>query len=65
MATTISVSGETKEILRRFGSKGETYDQIVRRLIEIANDATAAEERWNRILSEDEFISAEAIRDHR
>ena len=60
MATTIFVSGETKELLRRFGSKGETYDQIIRRLIEIANDATAAEERWNRILSEDEFISAEA-----
>jgi len=60
MATTISVSGETKELLRRFGNRGETYDQIIRRLIEIAN-ATAAEERWNIILSEDEFISAEEL----
>jgi len=60
MATTISVSGETKEILRRFGSKGETYDQIIIRLIEKANCASA-EERWNRILNEDEFISADEL----
>jgi hypothetical protein len=60
MATTISVSGETKEILRRFGGKGETYDRIIMRHIEKAN-CTAAEERWNRILSEDEFISAEEL----
>jgi len=60
MATIISVSGETQELLRRFGNRGETYDQIIRRLIEIAN-ATSAEECWNRILNKDEFISAKKL----
>lgn len=60
MATTISVSGETKEILRRLGNKGETYDQIIKKLIEKAN-CSAAEERWNRILNEDEFVSADEL----
>lgn len=34
--TTIQISKETKELLRRIGRKGETYDQIIRRLIKQA-----------------------------
>lgn len=36
MATTIAVSPDTKENLRKFGEKGETFDQIIRRLMEDA-----------------------------
>lgn len=32
--TTISVDRETKEKIKSFGSKGETFDQILRRVIE-------------------------------
>lgn len=54
-ATTISVSRKTRDLLASFGSKDETYDDIIRRLIEEAG-FKAYEKRWNRILAEDEFI---------
>jgi len=34
--TTIQVSVETRDRLRRIGRKGETYDDIIRRLLELA-----------------------------
>lgn len=37
MNTTIAVSVETKNLLKEFGSKGETYDDIIRRLHESAS----------------------------
>lgn len=54
MATTIAVSPDTKENLRKFGEKGETFDQIIRRLME---DACwrKADARWNKILEDEEF----------
>lgn len=54
MATTIAVSSDTKENLRKFGEKGETFDQIIMRLMEDAR-WKKADERWNRILADDEF----------
>ncbi|MFH0927203.1 MAG: hypothetical protein V1822_01355 [Candidatus Micrarchaeota archaeon] len=36
MQTTIAVESNTKEMLKLFGSKGQTYDQILKSLIEIA-----------------------------
>lgn len=58
--TTIALSVETKEALRTLGSKGETYERIVRRLI---RDATMKRlnDRWNRILEEDEFFPLEEL----
>ena len=32
MTTTIAISEETKELLKTLGTKGETYDQIIRNL---------------------------------
>ena len=34
--TTIQVTKETREMLKELGKKGETYDDIIRRLIELA-----------------------------
>ena len=34
--TTIQVSVETRNMLKRLGRKGETYDEIIRRLMERA-----------------------------
>jgi len=34
--TTIQISKETRELLKQIGHKGETYDQIIRRLIKKA-----------------------------
>lgn len=60
MATTVSLDEETKEMLKRFGRKGETYDQIIRRLIETAGWAKL-DERWNEILETDEFIALDEL----
>ena len=58
--TTIAVSNETKEMLRHFGEKGESYDNIVRRLIE-ETSWKELDQRWNKILEEDEFISLDEL----
>jgi predicted CopG family antitoxin len=59
-ATTISVKPETKEMLKRLGRKGQTYDDLIRELVEIASIADL-EKRWNRILEEEEFIPLDEL----
>ncbi len=34
--TTIQISKETREKLKKFGIKGETYDEIIKRLLKLA-----------------------------
>lgn len=58
--TTISLRRETRELLREFGRKGESYDEIVRRLIERAS-LKELDERWNRILRDERFIPLEEL----
>ncbi|MEE9601619.1 MAG: hypothetical protein V3W22_07990 [Thermoplasmata archaeon] len=58
--TTISVRRETKELLKEFGKKGDTYDQIIRRLVEQAS-MRELNRRWNRILEEEKFIPLENL----
>ncbi|MCK5773078.1 MAG: hypothetical protein KAH57_04765 [Thermoplasmata archaeon] len=60
MATTIAVAPETKETLRILGEKGESYDHIINRLIEKAA-WKKLDERWNRILNEDDFIPLDEL----
>lgn len=60
MAPTISLGEETKEMLQRLGQKGETYDDIIRRLIENAGWASL-DDRWNEILQSDEFIDLDEL----
>ena len=52
--TTVSVKPETKAILRGLGSKGQTYDEIIRMLVQKAS-IKGLDKRWNRILEEGEF----------
>ncbi len=52
--TTISVKQETKEILKELGTKGQTYDEIIRMLVERVS-IKELDKRWNRILEEEEF----------
>lgn len=53
--TTIQLSKETKEKISSFGSKGESYDEILRRLY-----ALAVKEQLKEFLMSDEgFISLE------
>ena len=34
--TTIQISRETREKLKKIGSKGQTYDEVIQKLLEIA-----------------------------
>jgi len=51
---------ETKEILRHFGAEKESYDHVIRNLIEEAG-WKELDARWNRILAEDEFIPLDEL----
>lgn len=52
--TTIPLSHSTRDALKKLGTKGETYDEILQRLIAIA-EQIAFVERQSRILREEEF----------
>ena len=58
--TTISLRKETKELLKEFGKKGDTYDDILRRLVEQAS-MRELDERWNRILRDEKFIPLDEL----
>lgn len=53
--TTIALAKSTKEKLRLLADKGETYDAVVLRLIHRAA-LKQQDDRWNRILREEEFV---------
>ncbi len=53
--TTIPVSKETRDRLKRLASKGETYDGLLHRLIETV-EAHMLYEREKRILETEEFV---------
>ncbi len=53
--TSISIRKETKDILRKLGSKGQTYDKVIRELLKKAS-VKGLDTRWNRILEEEEFV---------
>ena len=55
MATTISVTMKTKEKLSHLGSKGQTYDEIINKAIELAERQLFYDEQ-KRILKEDDFV---------
>jgi len=42
-------------MLRSLGTKGQTYDDVIRDLVERAS-IKELDARWNRILEEEEFI---------
>ncbi len=58
--TTIQVSKMTRDQLRQFGRKGETYDQVLHRLMELARKAAFFKD-IDRILETEEFAPLEEI----
>ncbi|HKZ64197.1 MAG TPA: hypothetical protein VJ400_07130 [Thermoplasmata archaeon] len=54
MMTTVPLSKEIRDRLRRLATKGETYDQLLRRLLADA-EARLLYEREKRILESEEF----------
>lgn len=59
-STTIAIDSKTREQLKRFGYKDETYDQIIRRLMETAG-REALHQRQKHILETEEFVSIDDL----
>ena len=60
MTTTIAVSEETRDLLKKLGSKSETYDEIIRKALDIAQEKIFTE-RQERILKTEEFVSIDEL----
>jgi len=58
--TTISITKETKKALVQLGTKGETYDSIIRKLIK-RFAWKKLDEEWNQILAKDDFIPLDEL----
>ena len=58
--TTIAVTQETKKALQQLGTKGETYDSIIKKLLN-RFAWKKLDEKWNKILTEDEFVPLDEL----
>jgi hypothetical protein len=61
MTTTIPLEKETRERLRSLGRKGETYDQLVKRLISIAEYEEFMTRQYERLKDKNAFVSLDEI----
>ena len=65
MMTTIQIDKETREHLKKFGHKGETYDDIIERLMDYCEELNLEEmiqDRWKRLQKEkEEYIPLDEI----
>jgi len=60
MNTTINIDATTREKLKKFGTKGETYDEILLNLMEVAKIHNFLEEqKW--ILKNEKFSSVDDL----
>lgn len=58
--TTIQIQKDTREMLREFGHKGETYDQLIRRLMEAARKLCFFQD-LDRIVETEEFVPLDEV----
>lgn len=58
--TTIQVQKDTREMLRELGHKGETYDQLIRRLMEAARKLRFFQD-LDRIVETEEFVPLDEV----
>ena len=58
--TTIQIETSTREELKKYGIKGEKYDEIIKRLVELARRQEFYE-RQKRILETEEFVPLDKI----
>jgi len=52
----ISVHKDTRELLKSYGSKGETYDTLIRKMLSIVSHAQIMETHYQRLKEKDQFI---------
>ncbi|MGA2462635.1 MAG: hypothetical protein ABSF82_14550 [Candidatus Bathyarchaeia archaeon] len=61
MTTTIPLEKETRERLRSLGRKGETYDQLLKRLISLVEYEEFMAMQYERLKDKNAFVSLDEI----
>jgi hypothetical protein len=61
MTTTIPIEKETRDRLRAFGRKGETYDQVLRRLMSVAEYEEFMTRQYERLKDKSTSVSLDEI----
>jgi hypothetical protein len=61
MPTTIPLEKETREQLRSLGRKGETYDQLIKRLISLVEYEEFMTTQYERLKDKNAFVSLDEI----
>jgi hypothetical protein len=61
MTTTIPVEKETRDRLRSFGRKGETYDQVLQRLMTLAEYEGFMTRQYERLKDKSAFVALDEI----
>ncbi len=59
--TTIPVSKKTRDKLKLWGLKGDTYDAIIQRLMERAEYEEFMEKQYQRLAEKEKFIPLEEL----
>ena len=59
--TTIPLYKITREKLKALGTKGETYDQIINKIIERINYEEFMERQYERLKQKDKFVTLDEI----
>jgi predicted RNA-binding protein YlqC (UPF0109 family) len=59
--TTIQVDIETRDMLKSFGRKGETYNAIIQKLIKIAKYVDFMEENYHILDTEEKWVNLDEL----
>jgi hypothetical protein len=59
--TTIPLQKNTREKLKTFGTKGETYDKIINRILESINYEEFMERQYKLLTQKDKFVPLDEI----
>ena len=59
--TTIPITKEVREMLKSYGLKGETYDNILRRIVKQVDYEEFMERQYKLLQKKEEFVSIDEI----
>ncbi len=59
--TTIPITKEVRDMLKSYGLKGETYDNILRRMMKQVDHEEFMERQYKLLQEKDKFVSLDEI----
>lgn len=61
MTTTIALSEDTRDRLKAYGRKGETYEDIIIRFMDMVSREMYLEEVYKRLAEKDKFVPMDVL----